>query len=165
VLSLRISIADTDTVSHVLTDGSAREHSPVEIAEELIAALRPNVVEIRLTAEYLRKITTADPGTGRGSLGRLRDALFYEFGLRYPEFKFVPVESTHLDSLAFRINHLTTLPRPGLLSSQDSMEYFVSCFKSELLEHNFCFVDRRLAHSYLDPALRRGSGPGRRRSR
>jgi hypothetical protein len=118
VLSLRISIAEMDTVSQVLSDAGAKEHPAAEIAEKLIAALRPTVVEIRLPSGYLRQISTADGGTGQGCFGRLRDALFYEFGLKYPEFKFVPVESLQPNTFAFRINHLTTLPRTGLLPRQ-----------------------------------------------
>jgi type III secretion protein V len=50
-------------------------------------------------------------------------------------------------------NIIDTSFRPAVrdrFATWDPMEYLVSCFKSELLEHNACFVDLKLVRSYLD---------------
>jgi type III secretion protein V len=48
----------------------------------------------------------------------MRDGLFYETGLRYPDFRFVPAPNFKPNSFAFKINHLTTLPCAGLMLDQ-----------------------------------------------
>jgi hypothetical protein len=50
-VQLRISIADRQAMANVL--GRAKDKSSVDISEDLIAVLRPNVIEIQLPREYL----------------------------------------------------------------------------------------------------------------
>lgn len=121
VLDLRISIANRQTVANTLA-GSG-EGSVEEVGENLIAALRPSVIEIRLTTKYLRQITTGDPSNKLGVFTALRDDLFKEAGVIYPPFRFAPDEGMKPNSFAFTVNHLLTLPLVGLKSDQ-------------------CFVDR-----------------------
>src|SRR5262249_25707535 len=59
-------------------------------------------------------MTTADSDSERDKFAMMRDGLFYELGLRYPKFRFVPVEGLKPNSFTFKISHLTTLPRIGL---------------------------------------------------
>src|SRR5678815_4821185 len=57
VLDLKISIADRPRVSKVLAESWRR--SRVEVIEDLVVALRPPQLEIRLPEAYLRELTTA----------------------------------------------------------------------------------------------------------
>jgi type III secretory pathway component EscV len=116
VLDLRISIADQQTVANVLWE--ARDKSPAHVSEDLIAALRPEVIEIQLELEYLREITTFDPENKGELFPFLRDGLFVELGITYPPFRFVPVENLRPSSFRFKIGHLSTLPMSGLRSDQ-----------------------------------------------
>jgi FHIPEP family len=113
-LDLRISIADKQTVAKVLTEEMAKGRPREDVVEELIAALRPDTVEIQFPQAYLRQLTTTESDGGRDRFALMRDGLFYELGLRYPKFEFVPVEGLKPNGFRFKINHLTTLPRVGL---------------------------------------------------
>ncbi|MBI4528486.1 MAG: FHIPEP family type III secretion protein [Deltaproteobacteria bacterium] len=114
VLSLKLSIADKKTVAEVLRQGLGKNQAKDEIVEDLIVAVRPNAVEVQISPEYLRQITTATDDGEHNQFALMRDGLFYELGLRYPNFGFVAVESLKPCSFALKINHLTTTPRVGL---------------------------------------------------
>ncbi|GAC1350729.1 MAG: hypothetical protein NVSMB27_36010 [Ktedonobacteraceae bacterium] len=116
VLDLKISIADRKSVAKVL--GKAQGQSQEDIIEDLITALRPDVIEIQLPPDYLRQITTFDQEEGTGFFTFLRLGLFGELGMRYPSFRFVLVEKLSPNSFAIKINHLTMLPMIGLRSDQ-----------------------------------------------
>lgn len=116
VLDLKISIADKESVAHIL--GKAQERSQEDIIEELITALRPAIIEIQITPDYLRQITTFDQENGPGLFTLLRTGLFEELGVRYPTFRFVPIDNLKPNSFAFKINHLMMLPFVGLRSNQ-----------------------------------------------
>lgn len=118
VLSLKISIADKQKVAEVIKEGLMKGQSQAAILEDLIVALRTDVVEIQLPADYFRQITTADSAGEHDKFALMRDGLFYELGARYPRFEFVPNESLKPNSFAFKINHLTMLPWVGLPSDQ-----------------------------------------------
>jgi hypothetical protein len=116
VLDLRISIADKHAVAEVLASGQHRSRKAV--VEDLIAVLRRDIVDIEVSPEYLRQVTTFDPENGPGMFTFLRDSMFSEVGLAYPPFRFVPNERLKPNSFAFKINHLTTLPWIGLQPDQ-----------------------------------------------
>jgi type III secretion protein V len=90
--------------------------SPTDIAENLIAALQPEAVEIQVPREYLRETTLAEAQPDAFKL--LRDGLFYELGARYPDFRFVEVENLRPCSFRFRLGHVSTFPRRGLRNDQ-----------------------------------------------
>ena len=114
VLDLRFPLTDLTTVASILAQSAAQARTAGDAAEDLAAALQSGVIEIRLPGEYLRGITTAEPSAGYEQFGLLRDGLFYELGLRYPDFRFVTDEGLRQASVAFRINNVTTLPWAGL---------------------------------------------------
>jgi hypothetical protein len=93
VLSLRVSIANKLTVAEVLQKGLSDGKSQENIVEDLVVSLRPDVIEIQLPQDFLREITIADDESSRNQFSLMRDGLFYELGLRYPNFRFVPVEN------------------------------------------------------------------------
>jgi type III secretion protein V len=114
VLDLRLPLADLTTVAGMLGQAVAQARAANDAAEDLIAALASGVVEIRLPEEYLRDITTADTSAEYEHFASLRDELFYEFGLRCPEFRFVTAKDLRPGSVVFTINHMTMLPWAGL---------------------------------------------------
>ncbi len=116
-LDLRISLADQETAATVLAEAVAQGRSREDAAEELIAALRPDLVEIQIAPEYFRAITT-QMESEHTLFAMMRDGLFYELGLRYPDFRFVPSPRLKPNSFAFKLNHLATLPCVGLRKDQ-----------------------------------------------
>ena len=123
-LDLRISLADRQTIAHVLDQGIVEERTPADaaaqadVAESLVAALRPATVEIRIPRAYLHALTLADAATERDTFTLLRDGLFHELGLTFPDFRFVPADNLKPGTFAFKINHVTTLPYVGLRLDQ-----------------------------------------------
>lgn len=114
VLDLRISIADIEIVSQILQEECTTGLSPEEITEHLIVALRSNNIEIQLPREHLKQMTLANSENDQGYFTLMRDGLFYEHGLHFPDFRFVTNEMLKPGSFAFKVNHLTTLPQLGL---------------------------------------------------
>ena len=114
VLDLRLPVTDVTTVASTLAQSAAQARTARDAAEDLAAALQSGAMEIRLPEEYLRGITTAEPSGGYEQFALLRDGLFYELGLHYPEFRFVTDEGLRPASVAFRINSVATLPWAGL---------------------------------------------------
>ena len=112
VLDQRTSIANRQAVAKKL--GPARDRSPEDAAEDLLAGLRPQVVEIHIPREYLQQLTTADGGQGADLVPAMRKDLFAELGGQYPPFRFVRNEGLRPGTFAFQINHLMTLPFLGL---------------------------------------------------
>jgi flagellar biosynthesis component FlhA len=116
VLDLKISIANQQAIADVLHQAHGRSQD--DVAEDLIAALRPHVVEVQLPCAYLKQLTTSDAGDGISMFSFMRDGLFVELGLQYPAFRFVTTERLKPNSFAFQINHLTIYPFIGLQFDQ-----------------------------------------------
>jgi len=112
VLDQHISLADVSTVTQVVRESESERG----LAEKLITALKPDTIEVCLPPDYLRSITIA--GGDRGIFKTLTDGVFYETGVRFPRFRFVPAPDLKPNSFCFRINHLTTPARCGLAPDQ-----------------------------------------------
>jgi hypothetical protein len=107
-LDLWVSIADVEGVAAVLTDSSA------DAAEDLIAALRPQCIDIELGSEYLRVMTETAGGT-LADVEDARDQVYDELGLRFPDCRFVlPVDGSSPHEVRFWINGLPATPVLGL---------------------------------------------------
>jgi hypothetical protein len=124
VLDQRISIADRQTVAGVLAQ--SRGHSPEDAAEDLLTALRPEVVAIHIPWEYLQQLTVSDSGQGKDLVPAMRKDLLAELGVPYVPFQLVRNEGLKPETFAFQINHLMTLPflglRPGECLANDTAE-------------------------------------------
>jgi hypothetical protein len=119
VLERGISLAERDVIVEVLRAQVPGTSPPVaDVAEALVAALRPDVIEIQMPVAYLEELTTLSAESDRNVLALARDGLFYELGMRYPAFRFVPVEDLEPGSFRFKINHLLTAPWVGLEPSR-----------------------------------------------
>ena len=115
VLDMGISLADRAAVGAALAESG---HSWAA-AEQLIAALRPDVLEIRVEPSYLRQVTIEHgPRLFDELLPFMRDGLFVELGMSYPTFRFVADDTLHPRAFAFTINHLVGLPMVGLASDK-----------------------------------------------
>ena len=112
VLDLRISIADTQAVANRLAQSIERSWS--DACEDLIDVLYPNTVEIHLPEEYLRQLTTIDADNRVGLLAFLREGLFPELGVVYPDFRLVLDTRLAPKQFMFKLNHLTCVPQVGL---------------------------------------------------
>jgi type III secretion protein V len=117
VLDLWISIADTEIVVSTLRAAVNRGRTCEEAGEDLIAALRPNVVEIGMSRSYLRALTLSDQGEHSG-FNLLRSGLFYELGVSYPPFRFVIDETVKPFGFWVKVNHWITVPVAGLLPGE-----------------------------------------------
>lgn len=137
LLKLRISIAETETVLSRLCESLQNRFSDEEIAESLIAHLRPLKIDIDIHPDYLRRILPAPPksaGTAapealsvwseqadprlRETFTLFSDGMFYELGVRSPGVRFVADKTLPPRAFAIRINHLRSHPCPGLEPGQ-----------------------------------------------
>jgi type III secretion protein V len=114
VLRLGISLDNRKVIASVLQEAMKQKWSVEAVSEELIAALRPDVIEIQIAPEYFRELTLHATADDRDVFSLMRDGLFYELGVRFPAIRFVPTAELAPDSFRIRINHLTTLPWRGL---------------------------------------------------
>ena len=110
VLNLRISLVDRSTIAGILQKALAKGRTPPDIAEDLIAALCAEGIELQFPVGHLRQLTRDWYESWPNMFPFLRDGLFVELGLIFPPFRFVPRDDLKQNSFAFRINHLSTLP-------------------------------------------------------
>jgi type III secretory pathway component EscV len=111
-LRLRVALRDRDRIADLLRESAEAGRSPEETAETLIAALRPAQVVLSLHPEDLLRLPAPDQEVSLFTL--MRDGLFYELGMRYPDFRLVPDPSLPLRSFAIQVNDLVGLPWVGL---------------------------------------------------
>lgn len=117
VLALKISLADTQLVSSTLR--SRRERLQADIAEDIVAALCPDCIEIQIPKDYFKQITIADQDDNLYRFSVARRDVLQTLGLRLPNFRFVHVEHLKPGCFTFTINHLAMPPWLGLRSGQN----------------------------------------------
>jgi flagellar biosynthesis component FlhA len=110
VLSLKISLADRQKVALVLA--TLRTQKQQAIAEALIEALRSDIIEIHIASTTLQQLTGGITPASReaGTFSALRSELFREYGLRFPDFRFVKDSDMRPGSVALKIHNLLLLP-------------------------------------------------------
>ena len=114
ILDQKLSIADTQVVADFVARGLGTGRRQDDIAEELIVALRPRALTLQINADYLRDLTLNEAADASKQIGEMRDRLFRELGMEYPEIELEPRTDLKPTSFALRVNHLVTLPRIGL---------------------------------------------------
>lgn len=117
-LSLWLSVVDAKTVARVWQESAHANDSVAAAQELLIAALRPGEIEVHLSEAYLREMTSQSSSEEQGIFGLLREGLFYELGLQFPDVRFVLTDELPAHWFRFRLNHLTTLPWRGLAAGE-----------------------------------------------
>ena len=153
VLSLHISISDKATVNKALAEATTNKLSLTDKTEYLIAKLRPGAVEIRLPSDYLRQLTEGADLDDKNNFKLMREGLWYELGIELPNFQFVVDETLLPDSFAFKLNHLTTLPRKGLKDDYQTWSqigYLILALSGELRAQAAAFIDRNTVSTQLD---------------
>ena len=119
-LDFGLTIADLSGIAAALQEGLRQQHDPHELAEDLIAALQPEEIEIRLEPGYLRALTEGEAPAGEEEtlFAMMRDSLFFELGLMLPSFRWATDAQLAPGCFAFKLNHRVTLPRRGLAPTE-----------------------------------------------
>jgi hypothetical protein len=115
VLDMRISLANHPAIATRLAAGDAGSSGDA-VSEDLIEALRASHVEVECEPTFLQALTSEDSREAREIFPFLRDGMFVELGLESPPLRFVANEDLKPGTFAFKLNHLTTPPLPGLES-------------------------------------------------
>lgn len=110
ILEVRLSLADVEQVADAIRERLVELPSPEEASEILIAALRRNVVLIRIRAEDLRRLTLAADGEPSRPFAQLRAALFQLSGIVTPRFAFVEDPSLARGTVAFGVEGVVGIP-------------------------------------------------------
>jgi type III secretion protein V len=118
VVDLSVPIGRHEAVCETVRSGLDQGKTAEDIAEELISALILNTVDVAMPRDYLKRLAKTDTGEGHDKIPQVREDLFYELGLRYPEFRFVPSDELAAGCFAFTINNVTSLPWVGLSPEQ-----------------------------------------------
>jgi flagellar biosynthesis component FlhA len=157
VLDLRISIADEAAVAEVL---SSAGESVYEAGENLVAALRPEAVELELPTAYLQEITEAVDTAEPEPFLSARDHVFTELGIALPPFRFAPADHLKPRTFTCKVNHLSTAPILGLapgerlpvegLETQGPLEYLALGLEAAVRAHAACLIHRRAVQAQLD---------------
>jgi hypothetical protein len=117
VLGLRIALGDLAVVGEQLNTVQGAGGDVVTASEALIAALRPQMIEVQLSRAYLKTITQHTEASAQGVFRLMRDGLFYELGLSLPPIRLVPT-ARNGGRFRFVINHLPTPLWQGLPPEQ-----------------------------------------------
>lgn len=112
LLHMRLSLRDRGVIAGLIHHSAAAGSSLAEITEALIAALRPAHVVFYLPPEELQRLPVQAPEDNLFVL--MRDGLFYELGMRYPDFRIVPDPALPPHSFSIKINDVAGLPWTGL---------------------------------------------------
>jgi hypothetical protein len=157
LLDLRISIADQFTVAEVLCSAGENRQN---VEEELIAALRPEVLELELPTAYLRKLTEAVETAEPGTFASVRDRVFTDLGIVPPPFRLAPAEHLKPRTFACKVNHLSTAPMLGLVPGErvqvaggetvGPLGYMATAVETAVRAHAPCLVNRRTVQTQLD---------------
>ena len=113
LLNWHIPIGDVAAVAQTLRAHPPAETDAVTLREALFQQLRPHPLAIEVNLDTLRALTF-DANAGDKPFALLRDALFYELGLRLPDVRWLPTPDLPDGAFRFRLNALTTLPYTGI---------------------------------------------------
>ncbi len=130
LLQWRVSLSDKSLVAEGLHMGLRESRPPAEVTEHLLSILSPKAVEIQISQDYLRQLTS-DPASQPQTFADLRDMFFDELGLRFPDFRLALREDLKPQAFAVKINHVTGPPWMGLPLNQ----YLVDEVPGALAQH------------------------------
>lgn len=141
VLELRASIADRRAIATVLADAENDSH-PRAVVEELMATLGPSAFEIQLAADVADRLTAGETAAVRDLFAFVRDGMFVETGMNYPEFHLVIADDLKPGTFAFAVGPIRSTPLRALLDD----EHLINDTSDRLKQNN---VESRPA---LNPA-------------
>ena len=109
LLKLRLSLSDGRGVATVLADAESRADVG-DTVEHLVARLRAPACEIELARDTEDCLLALGRTALEGMFTSLREQLFNESGLDYPEFQLRVADDLKPGAFAFRIGALRTIP-------------------------------------------------------
>lgn len=109
VLDLGSPAGDWPVLAAVLDQADGGQ-SPVELAEVLLDKLHPGSLDLLMTEQTLRRVTTQQPDRAR-AFAELRQRLFDDLGVEFPDARFVIDPRLPEDTCAFRLNSIRTWPQ------------------------------------------------------
>ncbi len=115
VLQQRLSLANVTAVARGLAEAGIHQAAATEA---IITALRPAAIKIHWAPAYLQALTTTATPDDEQAFDLMRDGLFYELGIHYPDIVWVIDASLPPGSFYFQLNDLPTLPWRGLEPEQ-----------------------------------------------
>ncbi len=110
LIDLHLPISNAERIADLL---ESCEGPFEQVCEDLASELQTGVIEIRVRADDLRQWTLEDSQRARGAFSNLRDNLFYELGMRFPDLRFVLADRKP-GTFAFCLNGCETMPWQGL---------------------------------------------------
>lgn len=114
VVALGVSLDGLHGRADLLAQFADTARGDDEVAESLIAALKPATLDILLAPDTLRRLMLGAAHDDGGKFALLRDGIFYEAGLRVPDLRIVEEPNLPPHCFAFRVNAATGLPWVGL---------------------------------------------------
>ena len=114
VVGAGISIGSRAEVGETLLSGSKAGLAPEDLAEALIDALAPGLVEIHLPEVDARNLTLGATDDDRSVMSTIRTGPLLSMGVRFPRLTFVRDAQLAPGSYQVRLNHVTTQPWRGI---------------------------------------------------
>jgi hypothetical protein len=117
LLSLQLSLNDERLKARLQTfDFYSFPIDWDSIREQLISAASSQEILIYTNSHYFDQLVSLAAAENIFEL--LRDGLFYEFGMKYPAFRFVFDETLPDTGIRFKVNNYLSLPYQGLASTE-----------------------------------------------
>ncbi len=113
VLDMGLSLEDIDRIAPTLEQGWAKQDTPADLAERLIADLASDPIEIHANRELVKRVSLQASG-GEKPLQMMRHELFNELGMIYPRLRFIARDAMRDGTFAFKFHGWMTIPRVGL---------------------------------------------------
>ncbi len=113
-----IALDEFEIIASELYEGLKDQSPPETVAESLIDALAARKIVFHLAPDLLRAISGMGYSYQLPPFATMRDGLFYELGLYYPDFQFALDPSLPPTGFRVQINHLYTVPRIGLSAGE-----------------------------------------------
>jgi len=163
MLEHKLSIALTGRLPGSKTVGALllqcwRQGMPhIYAAEELMDALVPNdtKAEIHFAPGFLREVTESHEKDGGECFLSLRQAIYDEFGVSLPRFKFVENQALNPRSFALKVHAqvlkpwVGLLPSSGTLTTREQIEYIVRALDEDLRSNLCCLFPRWYADHFI----------------
>ena len=122
--------------------------SAVEMAEELIELRRPRTLDLLMTRDTLRAVTTYDP-RNTDLFVLFRSQLFADTGVLGPDFRLLADEAVPQGSVVLRMNAVSTWPRR--LPSEQPLWGLAAVLDRELRRRVSWFVGADAVDALLTP--------------
>ena len=155
IIATSAMLPTSEMVSTLLLHCWQQRMTDVYATEELMDALVPKSanVEIHFAPGYLREVTYSQDANAVEAFYGLRQAMYDEFGISLPGFKFAENPTLKPRSFTLRINAHLLKPWVGPLSEVSTtlipLEYVVRALDGDLRANLRCMFPRWAADDYV----------------